>query len=216
MIPLSKTLHPDDLLQLTKELRLVDEHFTTEAEQHPLRRWEYAMALAAVKAWDHPKPALVAYDVGGGGSPFPGMLADTIGSHVQIVDPAYTPNAYTLQELLQHNPRLGDVVTCLSVLEHVEDLDQFLYHLSCLVAPSGLLFLTMDYADDYTDDWPEDRFHFHWMRKRIFNAYGWQLAVAEALQTQHQFALLGDVDSRYHGAYVYDYSFASLALQKRA
>lgn len=216
MIPLSKTLDPEDLLQLTDELRLVDDHFTDEAMQHPMRRWEYAMALAAVKRWDHLKPALVAYDIGGGGSPFAGMLADETGSHVHIVDPTYTPNAYTLQQLLRHNPKLGDIVTCLSVLEHVEDLDAFLYHLGCLVAPGGLLFLTLDYADDYTDDWPVDRFHFNWMRKRIFNAYGWRLAVAEQLQHHHHFTLLGDIDPHYHGAHVYDYTFASLALQKRA
>ena len=30
-------------------------------------------------------------------------------------------------------------MTCLSVLEHVDDLDRFLYHLGCLVAPGGRL-----------------------------------------------------------------------------
>lgn len=214
MIALTKTLHPSDFEQLTPELALVDECFSDEAPQHPMRRWEYAMALAAVEAWHH--PAMVAYDIGGGGSPFASMLADKLGTRVQIVDPTYTPNAYTLQELLVHNPRLGDVVTCLSVLEHVEDLNHFLYHLSCLVAPGGLLFLTMDFADDYTDDWPVDRFHFNWMRKRIFNAYGWRLAITEQLQNEYAFDRLGAMDPHYHGPHVYDYTFASVALQKRA
>lgn len=209
MIALSKTLHPDDLLQLTYELRLVDEHFTTEAEQHPLRRWEYALALAAVKA-TKVRPAMVAYDIGGGGSPFGHMLADTIGANVQIVDPTYTPNAYTLAQLLHRNPRLGDVVTCLSVLEHVDELDEFCYHLSCLVAPGGLLFFTVD----AWDEGDEDTAHFHWMRKRIFTAA--TLNAVARYFFKHDFRYCGDRDNTFHGAQVYDYTFASLALQKRA
>ena len=41
-----------------------------------------------------------------------------------------------------------DLVFCISVLEHVDDVTEFLYHLGCLVAPGGLLFLTVDCRED--------------------------------------------------------------------
>ena len=50
------------------------------------------------------------------------------------------------------------------MLEHVEDEAQFLYDLTALLMPGGWLVLTMDYAPV---DGP-DRYHFHWMRQRIY------------------------------------------------
>jgi hypothetical protein len=221
MLALSKVLNPTDFDQLTEELRIVDQHFASAREQHPMRRWEYAMALRAVRYWmDHGNYAHSAgvADIGGAGSPFSEMLDQTTACSVRVIDPIVN---MSLAQYLQQAPHLACIVTCLSVLEHVEDLDQFLYHLNCLVAPGGLLFLTMDCWDQNGPDTA----HFHWMRKRIFSLDDWRdLAHArhrfEDVGPQHpldDFSLLGEAeDWTYHGNQVYDYTFASLALVKRS
>jgi hypothetical protein len=212
-LPLTKTLDPADFDQLVAELALVDRYFTSAREQHPMRRWEYAMALAALDRWTSyttvPSRRLV--DVGGAGSPFHFMVMSTDWLGGCVVDPE---ERCDLEQYLLARPSLADAVTCLSVLEHVDDLDRFLYHLACLTAPGGLLFLTMDCCGHEAHIGEPDRHHFHWDRKRIFTLNHWEylrLAVAP-----YGFKLLGEKDWIYHGDHVYDYSFASLALVKRS
>lgn len=214
LLPLSKTLDPADFDQLTEELKVVDRYFTKEREQHPMRRWEYALALRAYDEWIGPQTKETdlyggVVDVGGAGSPFWRMLAQG-NSHVQIVDP---DGGDDLATYLRSCPPLAEAVFCLSVLEHVDDLDRFCYHLSCLVAPGGLLVLTTDYCDANAIH-PVDTYHFHWMRKRIFTAGS--LGRMSATFLAHYFDLLGPADFTWHGPQVFDYSFASLALVKRA
>jgi len=234
-LPLSKTLDPADFDQLTEELAIVDQYFTSEREQHPMRRWEYAMALRALATWkegrDYRDPSTIA-DIGGGGSPFSLMLKDP---HPIVIDPSESGGEDLAHYLTtphwsmdESHPMLQQAVFCLSVIEHVDDLDRFLYHLSCLVAPGGLLFLTFDTTNSPED---EDRYHFHWMRKRIFRwtpeldpqfigfrspfVYLPNVTFLLAALTQQNFTLLGEIDGIWHGNQVYDYSFASLALVKR-
>jgi hypothetical protein len=141
-----------------------------------------------------------------------------IGDSTIVVDP--DEDGQTLAQYLEMAPRLSQAVFCLSVLEHVDDLDHFCYLLSCLVAPGGLLFLTFDYCDDRHDAYPVDIYHFHWMRKRTFNAYALGQGVMRPLQAQGfatlGFSLQGSIDYTWRGAHVYDYTFGSLALVKRA
>ena len=201
-LPLSKCLDPADFDLLPHELLRVDRYFASEREQHPMRRWEYAMALRAISTWWRTKTLNVTHivDVGGAGSPFWRMIDED----VKIVDPE---TSVDLAFYVSREPTLSPIVTCLSVLEHVDDLDRFLFHLSCLVAPGGLLFLTFDYCDGVDDD----AYHFHWMRQRIFN----EVRVARIIDQLRDFRLLGTDDYRWHGPQVYDYTFASLALIKR-
>lgn len=216
--PLTKTLDPGDFDLLPKELAIVDEYFTFAREQHPMRRWEYALALDAILRWAG-QPGKVSYravDVGGGGSPFRRMLEAVRQSRdVIVVDPSEN---YDLAAYVADFPRLSPVVTCLSVLEHVEDLDHFLYHLSCLVAPGGLLFLTMDCCgcdgEGIEQSHGEDLHHFHWMRRRIFSLSHWEYLWLNL--RPYGFELFGEADWTFHGNHVYDYSFASLALVKRS
>jgi len=209
MFPLSKTLNPADFDELKPELVVVDRYFTSAREQHPMRRWEYALALRAWEAWGG-TPYHAVVDVGGGGSPFLRMLP---GTHARVVvdpDEGETGDlAHYLTDTYPHPP-LADVVFCLSVLEHVEDLDQFCYHLSCLVAPGGLLFLTFDYAERQPDT-----YHFHWMRQRIFTLIG--VSTILSLFGRWELDLLGGpAQYPWIGPQVMDYTFASLALIKRA
>lgn len=230
-LALSKTLDPTDFDQLTIELAIVDQYFTKDREQHPMRRWEYAMALAAYNVWAqddymarghacrmHGGPL---YDVGGNGSPFWRMLDHVLYSPV-IIDPA-EPDGNSLEQFLRiRRAPLGHCVFCLSTIEHVNDLDEFLYHLGCLVAPGGLLFLTMDCREDDQElanrigdwGWPTDNRHFHWMRNRIFSPRLVDSCVRDPLYYLG-FSSLGWVDQEYHGNHVYDYTFASVALVKR-
>lgn len=216
-LALSKTLDPADLIELAPELTIVDKHFTSASEQHPMRRWEYAMALRAHQRWaGQGYQGMTAYDVGGAGSPFAAMIDEQRGRNyrqTRIIDPEVNR---ALADLFREPTVLGDCVFCLSVLEHVENLDEFLYHLSCLTAPGGLLFLTMDYTNELHNatGWPPDQFHFHWMRQRIANPWALGRYIAGPL-LQLGFGHLGDMDLTYNGDQVYNYSFASLALVKR-
>lgn len=214
MIPLTKALDPQDLVDLRPELITVDEWFTTASPQHPMRRWEYALALRACAQWeesvrkDGPQTRRLV-DVGGAGSPFFRMVPSWL---TYVVDPAENCDLATY---ILSRPVLADVVVCLSVLEHIEyaDLDRFLYHLNCLVAPGGLLFLTVDHCGDPEHAGLPDHHHFHWMRKRIFSASHW--AYLYPALRPYGFELFGGADWTWHGPHVYDYSFASLALLKR-
>lgn len=223
-LPLSKYYDPADLDQLGAELAIVDQHFGKASPQSEHRRWEYAMALCAYDVWlqadyDHYGHANrthggAVYDVGGAGSPFYHMVG---AEHVRVIDP-HESDGQTLAQVIRY-ARLGSVVFCLSVLEHVDDLDEFCYHLGCLTAPGGLLFLTYDCCG--CDHAPTaDPHHFAAMRQRIFTP----MASAELYQTLHgyQFRLLGaeainlDYAPRlYGGTSDPGYSFASLALIKR-
>ena len=221
-IALSKTLDPaTDYPELAPELKIVDQHFTKASPQHEHRRWEYAMALRAFETAFPREGAYyedveVVYDVGGAGSPFGAMFLARPHRHdVQftVIDPAVNCDLATH---LAREPRLASAVFCLSVLEHVDDLDQFLYHLSCLVAPGGLLFLTLDCWNEHGPDTA----HFHWDRKRIFSIADLKYFAGygdDDCESLANFSLLGEKDWVYHGHQLFaSYTFASLALVKRA
>lgn len=209
-----------DLPLLTSELEVVDRHFTREQPQDITRRWEYAMALKAYRIWykDCGEPVPIIVDIGGAGSPLSHMLEDVsrIPESVAIVDPAL-PGGISLEQY-RETGKQGDAVFCVSVLEHVDDWTKFRDDLAAVVAPGGLLFLTMDIQGD--DNLDVDDRHFHWMRKRIFSPSWWRV-----LQVQFHEApgagwlkQFGEADWSYHGDQLYGpngYSFASLALTKK-
>ncbi len=206
MIPLTKTLHAEDYLILERELRIVDRFFEKEAEQHPQRRWEYAMALRAARTWGKTHTRRLAIDVGGSGSPLRHMLAEA-GFSCIVVDPK---ESVSLAEAYV-TKIASDFVTCVSVIEHVQDILCFVNDLARVVRPSGALFLTTDIWDPPVES-TRDAAHFHWMRERIFTPKTWQM-LAEEFRTKG-FSYLGEQDWEYHGNQVYDYSFASVALVK--
>lgn len=205
--------------------------------QHLIRLWEYGMALHTIGSWY--QDAASAYlegrepqatqgtgraprilDVGGAGSHFWLALA-TVGSEdVTIVDPGL-PAADEGPGQFQHYPGTVeqyaatqphgqfDVITAVSVVEHVETVRPFLRACHMLLRAGGLLFLTMDYWDAEGDD----RAHFHWMRKRIYNVERVRKLTNDL--REFGFKSYGAADWRYHGPQVYDYSVASLAMVKK-
>lgn len=210
-IALTKVIDPDvDYHLLAEELKTVDRYFDADRPQHTHRRFEYAMALRAWRRWRNPiDPDLgVVYDIGGAGSPFRYMIAMQ-HTKCTVVDP---DGGRSLADAVYDHAPLADAVFCLSVLEHIPaaDYETFLYHLACLVAPGGLLFLTFDYWSGSEIDTA----HFHWMRQRIYTKTLWT-CLLYTFET-YQFSAFGGLDLHDHPPCVYDYSFASLALIKRS
>lgn len=218
-LPLSKYYDRADYDQLGEELAIVDQHFHKGSPQSEHRRWEYAMALRAFSVWGGRATTEVA-DVGGAGSPLWRMVGV---DNAHVIDPNENRTlADYLHGTQDIQPRLFPAVFCISVLEHVDDLDQFLYHLSCLTAPGGLLFLTFDCCG-CTDHQPEqDPHHFNTMRKRIFTPRAYEDVSATLIE--HNFEYLGGyrylrdtyAPQLYGGATDPGYSFASRALVKRS
>jgi hypothetical protein len=215
--PLSKVMsRKDDDPHLVDQLALVEAiGIGAQASEH--RAWEYAVALAAIDRWTQtiwqPRVRRLV-DVGGAGSSFTDMVRHQYpGVEDHIVDPTINQ---TLQAYVASLPRLADIVTCLSVLEHLPpaQTEQFCYHLAALVAPGGLLVLTVDYAETATDPTAH---HFYWMRERIFDF--WSLnALRIGLFHELGFTVLGGADYAWPGTAccVYpSYTFASLVLQRR-
>lgn len=215
--PLSKYVEPADYEALLPELQIVDAHWhkgTAQASEH--RRWEYAMALCASRRHRGTSEGeQILYDIGGAGSPFRHMVGGR-DETVRIIDPG-EPLSGTLASALCGGTALGDQVFCLSVLEHIPRVqqEQFLYHLSCLVAPAGLLFLTADACPSGCTHPPEeDPHHFHWMREGGILS---DRRVAETLRTLLGFQLspLGVVAFGERKPTVYCYTFISFAFVKR-
>ncbi len=202
-IALNKTCDPTDFSFLSDACSYVDPYI--KGTIHNNRRWEYALALEAYSRWRAGHDAARAIlDVGGAGAPFADVLSEiavrptTIDPHLNTTIEAYT------------GPR-ADALFAISVLEHVASVPAFLNACLAHVKPHGLIFLTMDCWDCEGPDVA----HFHWMRKRIFNADTWK-RVLGYLQ-QHGGKLLGPADWHYHGHQLYgSYSMASLAVIKRA
>ena len=207
MIALIKTLDPRDWDELVPELVLVDA--VGIGEQHPMRRWEYAMALRALsehrKGYVSPLAGYLVLDVGGAGSPFAEICQSTQAS-CQIVDPKLN----VAIEAIGGVP-LADAVISISTIEHVKEPLPFLEACHRALAPGGLLFLTADYWDRWGGP---DTAHFHWMRERIYNPMKWGVLAGEA--STLGFRMFGGYDMIYGGNHVYDYTFASLALTKEA
>jgi hypothetical protein len=207
-LALTKTLHPEDYDQLAAELEVVDRHMGSEAEQHPARRWEYAMALRAARTWGKAREARRAADVGGAGSPLVHMLRQE-GFLPIVIDPRFSMD---LDRAVHLHELRGDFVTCISTVEHVSDLLKFVEDLAKLTNPGGCVFLTMDIWDPATEDAP-DTAHFHWMRERIFTPRTWRMLGAEL--SRFGFSFLGEQDWEYHGDQLFgSYSFASLVMGK--
>lgn len=213
MIPLTKTLDYLDYAELEKELELVD--VVGIGNQHIHRRWEYAMGLKALELWKELEPERAkskagSLDIGGAGSTMNEMLHRAWDYNpCVIVDPAVNCSA----EDAVANGFSSYVVTCVSVLEHVEDEWEFLKALDRLVRPGGMLFLTMDCSDS---SMTKDTAHFWWMRRRIYTPETW-MELARRFTEDHAYEFLGDYDFSYNGHTLYgSYSFASLSLRKKA
>lgn len=181
-------------------------------EEHPHRSWEYGLVLHALR--EHGCKNIL--DVGGGSSLF-GPTAAWIDMRVIVVDPcdyAEWTHAqamriggkllhYVQQDFMQFdNPEKFDAVTCISVLEHVDDDLAFFKKLAAHVKPGGLLAITVDF-------WP-DGAQKSGGHIRTYNADRLRM-LAESVEG---FTPLGKLDYEHVDSYVYGYTFASLVLRR--
>lgn len=215
MLPLTKTLDPADYDRLAQELREVDK--LELGEQHPQRRWEYAMALRALRVWSvgNDGPPEV-FDVGGGGSPFLNLAFNLCSGHHAVVDPEpphpslerWAEFRYFGSPIEEYTGLPVDAITCISVLEHVKNYRPFLRAIAKNLHPGGLAFFTVDYWNCEG----EDTAHFHWQRERIYNRH----TIKKLLTDASELGLkpYGTVDWAYNGDHVYNYTFLSFALVK--
>lgn len=226
--PTSKVMDPMDFVELSNTVARIDADPLILSGQHPIRRWEYAMALHAIHEWlwataaqagpDDPPPAIA--DLGGAGSNFWQALTPLSPTPITVIDEKLPgtqfvdlhPSLLYIRGTAEHAaPRFTeafDILTCISVVEHVVQVRPFLKALHTLLRPGGLLVLTTDYWDCEGPDTA----HFHWMRERIYNVETlrglrgglWELG----------FRMFGQADWHYTGPQVYDYSVASLTMVK--
>lgn len=228
---INRLARPDDFGldgQLQRRHRLVTEDILHG--QHPIRTWEYTQALDALEAWyqrienrpgDEPH-GLTCADVGAAGSQFWRALSQHSREHPVAridpalsdpVDPRYKQYPMSLGLFRTAYPDLRfDAVFCLSVLEHVpddesEEYSHFLHDLTGLVKPGGLLMITVDAAETDTD-----RYHFCWMRERIYNPDAMGDLVTAV--TRRGFTPIGSPNWDYEGPTLYDYTVAALACSK--
>lgn len=205
---LNKLLDLADLQTYADEARIVARRWVGE-QASEWRQWEYTIALVAMRQWQQAHPAAPrlprVFDVGGAGSRFYLMVGDALGTLPQVIDPS--GGGELLGDFLRRTGETADLVTCLSVLEHVPDLDQFCWELANAVTPGGRLILTMDFGATINDT-----YHFHWMRERIFCE---QTVIALA-ETFKQWGFSSE-PARWRPFIprVYDYVFSSLILDKR-
>lgn len=171
------------------------------------------MALRALNSWGgvttNLHGGLRVADVGGSGSRFHEMVS-FLGHEVKVIDPGV--NCLLHEFVDSPQSEIFPAVFCISVIEHVKDLTEFIEDISRIVAPGGLLFFTTDIWDQPTG--VPDTAHFHWMRERIFNKESWMKLSQELYE--RGFGLTGWADWNYHGGQVYGghYSFASLAMER--
>jgi SAM-dependent methyltransferase len=212
MIPLSKMLDPErDYPELAPELLLVDA--VGIGEQHPHRRFEYALALRAIaehrKGYAKPPEDYRILDVGGGGSTFAEICRMQLQHPCSSVDPSGGDIPFPIETM--EFASAADAITSLSVIEHVPDPLPFLQACHRALAPGGLFFLTMDCWDGAGPDTAM----FHWMRERIYNPGSWQQLWSSC--QERGFRSFGATDWTYHGNQLFNaYTFASLALTKEA
>jgi len=135
------------------------------------RAYEYAFTFRAVA--DHlaglePDEPVRLLDVGTAGSQLPNNLADVWVDQVVCCDPDcrgfvrmpwqnITYVEATVQDYAMTEPEPFDIVTCVSTLEHAEDVESAIAAIVDLMKPAGLLVVTVPYHPQRTRLFPDQQ-----------------------------------------------------------
>ncbi len=201
----NKTLHPDDYGVLQKELSVIDASIgnllpESYDVQHFHRRWEYAQALKAIGEIGSIKTIL---DTGSGRSPFPAVLYDA-GYKVTASDIGIQPTNWGKNipwiDVTGKVQEKFDAVIAISTIEHIQK--DIMWIERWWKASRKLLFIT-------TDTHPSGK----QMACGHLKTYPIS-ELAGLLSNLHGSKIFGEMDSKYHGNYVFNYSFCCMAAKK--
>lgn len=215
----SKTLHPSDFALLEPEIGFLRDlhrrlHHLVDIG-HECRFWEYALALRAAMS-DTRGRRCTLLDVGGGGGLF-SPAAAVCGFEVTEIDPKdfseqVDKQARVIGKRIEFIRSIDDeirykkkynVVTCISVIEHIEDHYGFLRRLISLVAYNGLLILTTDFHPS-----GEAKVDGH------LRTYSEEVLTDFARRADQCIFFGGTPEWSYIGEHVHNYNFASLVIRK--
>ena len=233
----NRSLHPDDYAELapwTDKLRAFSQSLSTARifyrNDHQHRLWEYGLCLRAIEEEFSGYPVRV-LDTGSGSSYWPMFLARH-GYEVEVNDSgAYgSIEATLIAQCVQFSTKFHpiriplhvepceamgsipdhtfDVVTCVSVIEHVDarDYEAALREHYRVTKPGGLILMTSDFFPDAN-------------RKTIFDSIQhtkYTSEIAERVPALFGGAVewLGPHDFTYRGDFVHNYSFCSTFFRK--
>lgn len=211
----SRVLHTDDynLFEGHKEIgKLFSRLDNNYRYEHTHRKWEYGLALDFLKE----RGAKTVLDVGGGGSIMSPLLAVN-GFDVTQIDISNGMEAVAKQnemlgtfmkfayaDFAETGLNLGryDAVISISTIEHVPD--DILFFSNMLAHSDKLIFLTTDYSVDGKTYSPA---HHRTYSKESLNSLAYLAEKAYRFEAD-------PFDFDYRGNFVYEYTFASLALEK--
>lgn len=216
MLTFSKVLDINDYSHFTEHLAIEPIIRTLKRNyryEHEHRKWEYGMALRFLLQ-NNVKTVL---DVGGGGSIFSPLLS-MYGFEVTQLDAGYGEKEVEYQNQFLKNKikftygdfskdqKLGkyDAVVSISTIEHVENDEDFFNNL--LKHSKNLVFFTTDFH-------PSGK-PFSGAHLRTYNKDSLAKLVFNSKNVTFRFPNLVLPTFVYTGDYVYDYSFASVALVK--
>lgn len=191
--------------------------------QHEHRAWEYASAVACAM---HLPPGALVLDVGAGLGLFGPVVAHSLRLRVIEVDQDVSYAKYRRpvvewitangghMEIKQLNllatpPEAHDMVTCLSVAEHVlpDDQEDFWRVLAKNVAPSGWLVCTVDYQVGGAAAINEDDREVLYTADQVRQACAW---------LEDEGLVVGPIDYADGEALVANYTFFRLAAYRPA
>ena len=179
------------------------------ARKIPEANVQQAFVLDTVQAFSHDNPRCRILSVGCYEDTADGCLLRW-GYRVKGIDPALN---MSLSEYLAEHPRKKgsfDIVFATSVLEHVQDDEQFVLDCFELLADGGVLILTCDFLDTFQpgDPLPDEDYRLYTqrdIRERLFPL----LDKAEWVSEPDWDCLQPDFN--YHG---HQYTFSTLVLRK--
>lgn len=212
----SRVLHPNDYRKFTAHLAvddLIPKLKNVSRYEHEHRKWEYGLALQFLLE-NESKTVL---DVGGGGSLFSPLLAyygmevtqtdisngeEEVGKQNKIIN---TDTKFFMADFSEEGIDFGkyDAVVSISTIEHVSNDEQFFRNL--LSHSDKLVFITTDFSKEGK--------RFSASHLRTYS--GDTIKELEDIGIQSGFDL-DHFDYSYRGNFVYDYTFASMALKRRA
>lgn len=184
MQTLSKVMANDDYNFISPELKAVEELARFfggwDTMQHHHRRWEYALALKTLTLWSDSVTAKMKVADFGCGIGLMSPLLMTFGNDVTMYDIWSLNNEHQRCQAEWQAKSVGEAVPsashallecglgalpkksfgqydaafCISVMEHIKDMETALLDLCQSVRSGGLVFLTSDFGPSAKDDYP--------------------------------------------------------------